>query len=470
MASDDSSIDSNSIVPRTVTTVAAGSPDGNGMEAATPNQMEVETDDTATEPSQKKRRTVDNSWKAYFERTGNRKTSVSGKEQQKSGLCRFCLEAKSQAEQRSSFLVPIPKETRMTTRDATVHLRNCPNAPPGIRIQYSAKTAAPPKSRGSASSSSTSKIAKIATAVKSEHTNADSACKTEEYGSIHSYVVPVGLKRDEIPTYHSLVTKMVIDCKLPFDIVKQPTFHKLLDYLRPKASLSLPSPYQVGGRLLKQEVEQADLYNKMLMHAAVEKGYYARLAMDGWMDVKKRHIEGVVLILGPCVFDQDSRQAGADNHGIACAAMIEEEVSKNKQHNIRFVVTDDAGQMGRARRIVVLRHPSLVLHHCFAHQINLMVRQIVFIDEFQNHVKQAILAASTLMKSSLRWKTVLESVLEAWYGKRGVLMLATLAETRWNSMQSVLATQLHKRWTQEICNQKPRQARFLPSFCLLEQQ
>lgn len=87
-------------------------------------------------------------------------------------------------------------------------------------------------------------------------------------------------------------------------------------------------------------------------------------------------------------------------------------MEKYKALNMKIGVTDDAGQMARARRIIRQRHPSWLLNHCFAHQINLMVRQVVMISAFNTKVKVAAAAATKIAQSSSKWRPVLRNMLD----------------------------------------------------------
>jgi hypothetical protein len=71
-----------------------------------------------------------------------------------------------------------------------------------------------------------------------------------------------------------------------------------------------------------------------------------------------------------------------------------------------------------------------------------MVKHIVAIDKFSKIVDDAVAAASFLSRSTAKWRPQVMNVLEQVYGSRGVLSLASLTDTRWNSLQAVMATQL----------------------------
>ncbi|EEY70434.1 uncharacterized protein PITG_05849 [Phytophthora infestans T30-4] len=109
--------------------------------------------------------------------------------------------------------------------------------------------------------------------------------------------------------------------------------------------------------------------------------------------------------------------AGDEHHGIAIAKQLEQVLEQAQEENWRFgaIITDNAGQCGRARRILALRWPNIVLF-LFSTSVNL------------------------LNASSSKWLPRARRMMKKCYGK--ALGLRTLCETRWNSMQGCFASLL----------------------------
>lgn len=107
---------------------------------------------------------------------------------------------------------------------------------------------------------------------------------------------------------NSLLTWLLIVTS-PFLFVQQPTFKEVIDFLRPRSSLALPSDYQVGHRLLKAAIKEVQEYSEELMLMQKQRGYYPSLVIDGWQDITHRHIEGVIIMYGKEAFDQESRSS-----------------------------------------------------------------------------------------------------------------------------------------------------------------
>ncbi|GMF59588.1 unnamed protein product [Phytophthora fragariaefolia] len=87
---------------------------------------------------------------------------------------------------------------------------------------------------------------------------------------------------------------------------------------------------------------------------------------DVWQNIAKMHLLGCMLSLFGIIFTYGSFLTGARHDGIAIAEQMEKVMEKIEADGwvIGAIVTDDAGQCGRARRILALRHPvcKAVLH------------------------------------------------------------------------------------------------------------
>lgn len=183
------------------------------------------------------------------------------------------------------------------------------------------------------------------------------------------------------------------------------------------------------------------------------KGHYIALLVDGWETNTKSSLEGVMLKAGPTSFLLTSVQPGTEHHALAVAAMWEEIMTthaKTYLPRLRYFLSDDAGQCGRARRILALRHPHILWIKCWAHQVNLMVGHLMSRSSFVAASDAAVKAATDVRKSSSKWYARLRNISERRYGKSAANTIFTLAETRWNSLQAVFASQLRIRGACEL--------------------
>lgn len=122
---------------------------------------------------------------------------------------------------------------------------------------------------------------------------------------------------------------------------------------------------------------------------AKEQDHRFGFVTDTYMDVIRNHVDGIILTPMPKVFQLGTEAAGSDQSGLAMAmAKAWEEVlgalEEEYDIGIEYVLSDDSGQCGRARRILAYRWPQLLFILCWAHQVNLMVKALVQCCELKN--------------------------------------------------------------------------------------
>jgi hypothetical protein len=176
-------------------------------------------------------------------------------------------------------------------------------------------------------------------------------------------------------------------------------------------------------------------------------GHFSGFIVDTWQSIAKVHIEGLLLKTGPSTFVVESSVADSDHHGIAVATGWETIVRERLtiDPKFRFFLSDDAGQCGRARRILALRFAFLLWLKCFAHQVNLMVRYLLRLAQFRTIMDQATGSVNAINASSSKWLSKFRDKAETLYGKRAAKALLTMGETRWNSAQACFASLLRVR-------------------------
>ncbi|CAK9858545.1 unnamed protein product [Sphagnum jensenii] len=110
--------------------------------------------------------------------------------------------------------------------------------------------------------------------------------------------------------------------------------------------------------------------------------------------------------------------------------------------DVGAVVTDNAGNCARARRILALRWPKIIFMFCYAHQINLLVKDVIA-TSWQSTISQVHTIVSTLNKSIAKWLPRLCDVMKATY--KYTLVLVQMANMQWNSVQGMLMSLLRVR-------------------------
>jgi hypothetical protein len=152
----------------------------------------------------------------------------------------------------------------------------------------------------------------------------------------------------------------------PKKLADRKSWHRLVVQIRPGVSTQLTRRTKAKKKILKDIAGD-------VVHAADEaikdakcKGHRAGLITDGWTNMKRVGIDGVLLTLGFLVFLLPSLIGGTIHHGVAVAMMIEHllfEAFKD-QHTFFYFCCDDAGQCGKVRHILQHRHPRLLINCC----------------------------------------------------------------------------------------------------------
>ena len=226
--------------------------------------------------------------------------------------------------------------------------------------------------------------------------------KPKKQQSILSHF-PAPLTTSQVADLNVLLIEMFVDCAIPFRVVDRPSFKMFMEKIRPKASLQLPSRTKVC-QLLCSAASTAQISFGGEIDEELKKGHRAGMVVDTWSNVNKIHIEGVLITLGSSSFMLRSELSGFDHHGIAVASSWEGLImSTYDKYKFHYFCSDDAGQCGRARRILALRYPFVMFNKCWAHQINLMVKALLTRSEFKETCRQAMETAKVINKSSSKW-------------------------------------------------------------------
>ncbi|RHY28643.1 hypothetical protein DYB32_005806 [Aphanomyces invadans] len=136
------------------------------------------------------------------------------------------------------------------------------------------------------------------------------------------------------------------------------------------------------------------------MKAACPAGSYkcVNFLSDAWENTAKTHILVVQLALGGLSLTFGAFRCG-NRHDVqseSILSMIED------GWNVGAIITDNAGPRDRARRILAVRWPKIVFHFCYAHQMNLLVKDTIA-SAWQITVAQAHDVVSMLNQSTAKW-------------------------------------------------------------------
>ena len=116
-----------------------------------------------------------------------------------------------------------------------------------------------------------------------------------------------------------MLIDLIVDMALLFNMPERPSFRRFVESIQLHASKSLPGRTKTKVNLLVNRVIIAVSSMEELIATAFQRGHLAGMAIDGWLNVNKMHIEGVILTAGPATFPLDAPEADFEHHGIAVA-------------------------------------------------------------------------------------------------------------------------------------------------------
>jgi len=221
-----------------------------------------------------------------------------------------------------------------------------------------------------------------------------------------------------------------------------------MKFCNAEAAKALPTRQLLGGPILNKYANKVDSGDHAALKVAAPPGSGKRVNFlsDAWENIAKTHILGVILSLAGLCVTFGTFTYGSRHDGLAIAEHLESILLLMiaQGWDVGAIVTDNAGNCARARRILALRWPKIVFLFCYAHQINLLVKDVIA-TRWQITVFQAHAIVSTLNKLTAKWLPRLRNVMKATYGCTVTLALVQMAEMQWNSVQGMLASLLRVR-------------------------
>ena len=361
-------------------------------------------------------------------------------------LCLYCKKHFDAAVKKATHPPPMsPRKIARTKRDCTNHLKHCVhyiNESKRARRQYEQFAAAPPPPEIVTITETPANRFLTTTSSSLSATGATSLGPN----TLETYFTQAIMSGAEVNTMEQKLIELIVDMALPFNLPERPSFRRFVESIRVNASTKLPGRTKTKVNLLANRAISAVSSMEEMISLAFKKGHRAGLAIDGWSNVNKMHIEGVILTAGVASFPLDAPEADFEHHGIAVARGWETFLcTAYPKYTFCYHVSDDAGQCARGRRILALRHPYMLLMRCWAHQVNLMVKALLGLSDFKEVCKLAIASAKAIKASSAKWLPRLRTVADRIYGKSPSKNVMTVGETRWNSTQGCFATLLRIR-------------------------
>ena len=170
-----------------------------------------------------------------------------------------------------------------------------------------------------------------------------------------------------------------MDLSVSFLMIKHTSLHQLLDCTHPQTSHALCSHWWLSEKYLNDQYKEAVMNRN---NEILNEGHFFGIVVDGWEMINKVHIQGMMVNAGVKTFMLSIFKEGSSHHALVIAKTWEEDMLESKTlmpfaDQVKYFVSDDAGQCARARRILSLCHPHIMFHQCWAHQVNLTVDQLI---------------------------------------------------------------------------------------------
>ncbi len=160
----------------------------------------------------------------------------------------------------------------------------------------------------------------------------------------------------QVAIFFVLLIEFIINMVLGFNVVEQPSFQRLFNFLWPRTSDQLVQRTTIGERVLTERYAEAvNRWDKNIKKKQIG-GHWFGMMVDGWEAIDKTHIEGVLLKVGQESFLLTAVPPGSKHHDIAVARMWEDIIDNHGKTHVQWLryFLDNAGQCAQAQRILSL--------------------------------------------------------------------------------------------------------------------
>ncbi|GAA6045560.1 hypothetical protein JCM8097_007212, partial [Rhodosporidiobolus ruineniae] len=183
-------------------------------------------------------------------------------------------------------------------------------------------------------------------------------------------IVRKTLSKEERQQFHADIARMVVATNSPFSWVDHPLVRR---FFVKWFGLALPSRKKLTTTLLRREIGLLDISVKKTV-----KGLVVTLTCDGWNNVQGQHLVAFVITVGGksytiAVVDNSAVNKTGD---LAYQHIVEQIEAVEQKYGclVGGVCTDSGGDCARARILVNASHPHIITAPCYAHQVNLVVK------------------------------------------------------------------------------------------------
>ena len=191
------------------------------------------------------------------------------------------------------------------------------------------------------------------------------------------------------------IARAFFACNIPFNVIDQPEFVKMIQMLRP--GYSPPNRKAIGGVLLDRVHEKTEKLKEQMTEQI--QGKEVTLMQDGWSDIHNTPVVANTLHCDGKSYFLSAVETGTNKKTAEYCTKVAKDAVKEALDDmgctVSAVVTDNENKMGSMRSSLKKDDPSLTVYGCSSHWLNLLgqditppqiISQVVEVNKyFRNH-------------------------------------------------------------------------------------
>ncbi|GAV06509.1 hypothetical protein RvY_16484-1 [Ramazzottius varieornatus] len=243
------------------------------------------------------------------------------------------------------------------------------------------------------------------------------------------------LTKDEQKQFEELYGDACVSCNILFSAADDARMERLLKFVRP--SVVIPSRFTVSRRIVPARIAEAT--SEVTSKLTGQK--FLTLTFDGYKNVNRDKILGFLLTVpdesGTVNFTLgsalDITGVNYDGEYVMKESLQKiTQVKKEYKADVRYVTCDSDGAHRKARRLLSEKLPHILFSPCNAHQINLIVQDVIkFVPQFKGTLRQSDVVSNWFRKSGLSQGKLRDLQFE-FYSKE--ISMPGWTQTRWYSI------------------------------------
>ncbi|KAF0385584.1 zinc finger bed domain-containing protein 1-like [Gigaspora margarita] len=224
----------------------------------------------------------------------------------------------------------------------------------------------------------------------------------------------------------------IFQCGLPLSLPELKPIKDLFKKARP--ALILPGRKKLSTTLLNKAYEKTkDEVNKI-----INKAEFISIISDGWSNLVSEHWTNYILATPVPIFVFAKPTGEVQQNSNNIVADLEKIILDYNPKKVSVIITDNAYVMKKAWKILDKKYPSIIFLGCLAHNLNLLVGDIIKLEWAQNILLNAIMIVKYFKNHTIP-AAILKRYQEDKYGSN-YKTLKLPVETRWGSSASCLSS------------------------------